>query len=96
MGEHDCLHESDWAVMQDHVHSIGKDLKDVIKLLRGNGEHGIITKLALQKQCIDKLHERLDTIENDMRAIRNKTWGVITVVAITIVVSVIKIAFFGG
>jgi hypothetical protein len=82
--------------MKDHVHDIGRDLKDVVKLLRGNGEHGIITKLALQKQCIDKLHERLDAIETDMRAVRNKTWGVITVVAITIVVSVIKIAFFGG
>ena len=72
MADHECLHEADWAVFRDHQTDMGRDLKLVLRMLRGNGEPGIVTKLALQEQCLKKLHERLDDIEKDLSIEREK------------------------
>jgi len=84
--EHECIHEDKWAVQADRQADMAQDLKLVLKMLRGNGEAGIITKLALQEQCMKKLHERIDDLETsisderknraeDVKGMRNKMWG---------------------
>lgn len=84
--DHDkCLHESDWAIMKDHVGEMKGDLKTVLKMLRGNGEPGIVTKLALQEQCLKKLHERLDDMEGEIKAMRSKVMTSLIAVIMLIV-----------
>jgi hypothetical protein len=70
--DHKCLHESDWAIFKDHQSDMARDLKMVLKILRGNGEDGLLTKFALQTQCVKKLHKRLDKFEAAMIEISKK------------------------
>lgn len=91
MSDHECLHEADWAVFRDHQTDMSRDLKMVLKMLRGNGEPGIVTKMALQEQCMKKLHERLDDYEEDLRSIRGRVWTALIGVVMLIAATCIKL-----
>jgi len=103
-----CSHEEDIVLLKDHVKDIGKDLKLVLKTIRGNGEHGIITKQALQEQSLVKLHDRIDDLEDMIEKAINKVegsvsneksirqlWKAYAYLAIPIIGACIKIFFFG-
>ena len=72
-GEHRCIHETDWVITKEHIHDIALDLKMVLKTLRGNGEPGLLTKLALQEQCLKKLHDGLDYLIIDLDKMKSRS-----------------------
>lgn len=72
LDEHRCHHESDWAVVKDHVGDMAIDLKAVLKMLRGNGAPGLITRMALLEQTLEKAHERLDVACNTLAQVSDK------------------------
>ena len=87
--EHKCIHESDWAITRDHVRDMGADLKLVLKMLRGNGDNGLITEIALIKQSLKRLHERIDENDKSIKNINTKAWGAMaTVVTLVLVLGV--------
>jgi len=65
MAEHECKHEVDLALMGKDIAHLKKDmedgfkdvdvnLKDILRLLKGNGGEGLVTTVALNKKAINR------------------------------------------
>lgn len=57
MTDHTCIHEVDLALMaarqvamQNEQQEQGRDIKDILNVLKGNGKPGLCTDVALIKQ----------------------------------------------
>jgi hypothetical protein len=53
--EHECLHEVDFALMQQDIGDIKDDQKEMIKLLKGDNGQGITTTVALHAQSMRRM-----------------------------------------
>ena len=49
-----CLHEVDLALMADKLTENTEDTKLILKILQGNGEGGLVTKVALNRSSIHR------------------------------------------
>jgi len=54
MPEPKCLHEVDLATMAKDIEENTKDTKQILKILQGNGEGGLVTKVALNRSSISR------------------------------------------
>ena len=56
MPEHQCLHETDLALMADRMKVMCDDLKEIKGVLLGNGKVGVKTQQELNKASIKRLY----------------------------------------
>lgn len=52
--DHQCLHETDLAIIKERLPRIEEKIDKITDLLKGNGGEGLITKIALFKQSLNK------------------------------------------
>ena len=60
--DHKCMHEKEITLLVANTDDMARDLHSLIDSIKGNGKPGLLTTIALQKQSISKLHERVDEI----------------------------------
>lgn len=53
--EHKCIHEVDLAIMAQSQERIESVIKEILKLLKGDNNQGLITKTALLSQSISRM-----------------------------------------
>lgn len=55
MTEHECRHEVDLALLQENTKEIRLGVDKLVKIIDGNGESGLVTKMALARQSIHRV-----------------------------------------
>lgn len=56
MAEHECIHETDLALLADRMKVLCDDVKEIKGVLVGNGKVGVKTQQELNKQAIKRLY----------------------------------------
>jgi hypothetical protein len=51
---HDCKYEADIAVMKDNLKDVREDTKEILAVLKGDNGQGLTTKVALNKQAVNR------------------------------------------
>ena len=54
MTTHDCKHEVDLAILAEKSTQTHNDTQKILKILTGNGDEGLTTKVALNKKAISR------------------------------------------
>jgi hypothetical protein len=63
---HKCIHEKEITLLVDHSNDMARDLHNILDTIKGNGKPGLVTEMALQKQCMEKLHQRVDGLTDHL------------------------------
>ena len=55
MSEHDCRHEAELAVLVSDMVSTKQTVQDIYKVLTGNGDGGLVTKMAVTQSSLSRV-----------------------------------------
>jgi hypothetical protein len=83
MDDHKCQHEGDLAVIKDSVKRIDETTTGIFKILNGNGETGLVTKVALNQQQSKSQETAI-----------NRLWMTVRIFIIPIGVAILGIGIF--
>ena len=54
VADHECLHEVDLALVQNDTKEIRKGVDRLVKIIEGNGENGLVTKITVAEKSLTR------------------------------------------